>query len=138
MTDSKPDCVAVVEAQRYAKTVIRTIRFDEPDLVVELQGVGLSFVRVVFRDVIGYRVIDEREITEFWNDYSEPNGWLWEVLSGGWLSLERTRKNFNPLGLELREFFVVDNYCINVLCPETPTILDLGTDPETDSNRGNI
>ena len=133
MNDSKPKCVLIPESKQYAKTVIRTIRFDEPDLIVELQGPVFSYARIVFREVIGYRVIDEREITEFWNDYSEPNGWLWEVLDGGWLSLERSRVRFNPLQLALREFFVVDNYCVNVLCAEPPELHDLGSNPEQES-----
>lgn len=85
---------------------------------------------MIFRNIVGCRIIDESHISEFWNTYSEPNGWLWEVNDGGWLALERNRETFDPPHISLREFFIVGNYCINVLSPDYPEITDLGTDPE--------
>ena len=126
---SVPNCSLVTESKPYKKTVIRTVRFDEPDLVIELQGDDLSYLRLIFRDVVAFRVIDERELTEFWNAYSEPNGWLWEVTEGGYLALERQRDSFNILDLKLREHFVVCNYCVNVLSSDSPEFLSLGCTP---------
>ena len=131
MIELHPKCVLIPEATRYRKKAVRIIRFDEPDLIIEVQGEGFSYARIVFRDVIGFRVMDEREITEFWNEYSEPNGWLWEVLDGGWLSLEKNRKDFNLLNLPTREFFVVDEFCVNIWCLNEPEIIDLGVDPSS-------
>ena len=58
-----PNCTLVVESTPYTKTVIRTVRFDEPDLVVELQGDDFSYLRLIFRDVVAFRVIDERAVS---------------------------------------------------------------------------
>jgi hypothetical protein len=113
---------------------VRSIRFEEPNLIVEIQGPGFSFARLKFHDVVGFRVLDERELAEFWNTYSEPNGWLWEVTDGGWLTLERKRVSFNSMGLHLREFLIVDNYCVNILCKNPPELKDLGTDPSATNN----
>ena len=131
-----PNCTLVVESTPYTKTVIRTVRFDEPDLVVELQGDDFSYLRLIFRDVVAFRVIDEREITEFWNTYSQANGWLWEVTEGGYLALERQRDSFNILDLPLREHLVTCNYCVNVLSCKTPEFLSLDRTPPGARKRG--
>ena len=131
-----PKCTLVLESKPYAKTVIRTVRFDEPDLIIELQGDYFSYLRLIFRDVVAFRVIDEREITEFWNTYSAPNGWLWEVTEGGYFSLERQRDSFNVLGLPLREHFVVSNYSVNVLSCGSPEFVSLGCSLPDALNRG--
>jgi hypothetical protein len=124
-----PRCTLLTESQRYRTKVVRSLRSDGRDLIVEIQGEAMSFARVVFHDVRGFRVLDEGDLLEFWNTYSEPNGWLWEVHAGGWLDLERRRPRFNLLSLPLREFFVVDDPCISVLCERQPTIEDLGAAP---------
>ncbi|WP_153555272.1 hypothetical protein [Roseimaritima sediminicola] len=131
-----PKCTLVPESKPYAKTVIRTVRFDEPDLIIELQGDDFSYLRLIFRNVVAFRVIDEREITEFWNAYSATSGWLWEVAEGGYLALERQRESFNVLGLSLREHFVVCNYCVSVLSCHSPEFVSLGCSPPNTLNRG--
>ena len=40
-----PKCTLVPKSRPYAKTVIRTVRFDEPDLIIELQGDDFSYLR---------------------------------------------------------------------------------------------
>jgi hypothetical protein len=125
-----PHCSLVTESSRYARKVVRALRYDGTDLVVDIQGPGFSFARVVFRDPVGFRMLDELELSEFWNTYSEPAGWLWLVESGGWFDLESHRATFNPTGRRLREYLLVDDKCISVLCAEKPDIFDLGSAPE--------
>lgn len=127
----RPTCVPLVAASRYRRKVVRGIAFDGQTLTLDVQGEGFSYARVIFRDVFGFRVLNERDLTEYWNTYSAPNGWLWEVTSGGWYELERQRDTFNPGDFvsRLREFFVVDDKCVNVLCRAQPEIVDFGDDP---------
>ena len=124
-------CEPVPEAKRYSRKAVRGMTFDGGTLTLDIQGEGFSFARLVFRDVLGFRVLDERDLTEFWNTYSEPSGWLWEVRSGGWQDLERKRATYNSHEVVpgLREFFVVDDKCINVLCRQPPELVDLGAAP---------
>lgn len=127
----RPKCIVYEPSKRYARKVVRDLRFDGSDLVLQIQGDGFSFATVTFKNVIGFRVLDERDLCEFWNEYSEPNGWLYEVESGGWLELESQRELFNSPSLfdGLKEYFVVDDNCINVLCTRAPEIRDQGAEP---------
>jgi len=127
-----PKCTLFAPAARYRRKVVRSIRFDGIDLYIEIQGEGFAFARVIFRRPAGFRVLDERDLCEFWNTYSEPNGWLYEVHEGGWMELECHRGPFNAHTFfnGLREYFVVDDQCISVLSVQPPEIEDLGSDPE--------
>ena len=111
---------------------MRSIQYDGQTLVIDIQGEGFAFARVYFSNPVGFRVLDERDLCEFWNTYSEPNGWLYEVEEGGWLELESTRQLFNSPGMfpGLREYMLVDDQCINVLTVQPPEIRDLGSDPQ--------
>ena len=130
--NARPCCSILSEAQRYSRKAVRSLRFNGTDLVVDIQGPGFAFAHVVFRNVVGFRVLDERDLCEFWPDYSEPQGWLWEVLSGGWIDLERRRPLFNSheFCAPLREFLIVDDKCVSILCGQPPEFLHVGGAPE--------
>ncbi len=97
---------------------------DALDLHVDFILDDASEASLVFGGPVGFRVLDERDLIEFWNAYSRPNGWLWEVLSGGWLELEFSRPGFVDRDLipDLREFLVVGDMCVSVLCTRPPVL----------------
>ena len=79
---------------------------------------------LVFRDLSGIRVLREGDLIEYWSS-SKPQGWLWEIESGGWKTLESQRPGFisghNP---EIREYLVcglVD--CLSVLSSSEPEFI---------------
>jgi hypothetical protein len=111
--------------------VVRSLRYDGESLEIEIQGEGFAFARVVFRELAGFRVLEERDLGEFWNDYGEPVGRLLEVEEGGWSELESHRPLFNSPDVfpGLREWLIVDEKCISVLSVRPPEIIDLGADP---------
>jgi hypothetical protein len=119
-----PKCKAVPDAARFPRKVVESLRYDGDALVVDIQGEDLARGRLTFASVVGFRVLDERDLCEFWNEYSEPNGWLYEVESGGWLDLEKHRKLFNSPDVfkGLREYLIVDDKCVSVLCLAPPLI----------------
>jgi hypothetical protein len=80
---------------------------------------------VVFEDVWGYRVLDECDLNEYWPACSSPNGRLFEVLSGGWLSKEKSRDGFVSAAMtpNLKEFFLAGNDDgVSVLCSAEPEV----------------
>ncbi len=83
-------------------------------------------VTVVFSNPIGFRVLDEGDLLEFWENYHTGNGWLYKVVSGGWHDLESKRDGY--LSKETRnvqEYLVVgENDCVSVLVDnsENPSV----------------
>lgn len=128
-----PKCTVFPPSTRYQRIVIRSLRYDnEGRLSVEVQGPEFSFASVVFRRPAGFRVLDERDLCEFWDNYHAGNGWLYEVHEGGWQELESHRPLFNSPSFftGLREFMIVCDQCVSVLAVEPPEIIDHGEDPE--------
>jgi hypothetical protein len=127
-----PRCTVFPPSTRYPQVAVRSLRYDNDGrLTVEVQGPGFVFASVAFRRPIGFRVLDERDLCEFWDHYHVGNGWLYEVHEGGWQELESHRPLFNaPLCFPgLREFLIVCDQCVSVMSVEAPEIIDHGTAP---------
>jgi hypothetical protein len=127
-----PKCVPFPPSTRYKRVAVRSLWYDNDGLAIEVQGEGFVFARVVFRRPAGFRVLDERDLCEFWDHYHAGNGWLYEVEEGGWQELESHRPPFNSPGFftGLREYLVVCDKCVSVLTVEPPEIINLGADLE--------
>jgi hypothetical protein len=134
---NSPKCKVFEASLRYKQKVVRALHYDGVSLVIDIQGERkFSFARVIFHKPIGFRVLDERDLTEFWTNYNEKNGWLYEVMEGGWLELETMRERFASQAMfenEFKEYLLVDDKCVSVLSSTPPEIVDFGTDP-TDSS----
>ena len=83
----------------------------------------------LFDHCLGFRVLDEGDLLEFWALDPRPSGWLWSIQSGGWFDHERQREGFvsslsaGPRWPSPREFLVVgQEYCVSVLAQREPTI----------------
>jgi hypothetical protein len=96
------------------------------NLVLHVEGMDSDpRVLVEFRDVIGFRVLDERDLLEFWPTCSTPNGWLFEISAGGWLSQELARPGslMSTYGTNAREFLVTgENECVSVIGRDAPVV----------------
>lgn len=127
----RPKCRQYLPSTRYKQIVIRSLRYDGENLDIDVQGEGFAFARVQFQRPMGFRVLDERDLCEFWNDYHTGNGWLYEVEEGGWRELESSRPEFLAPHMcpALREYLVVCDQCISVITGNPPDIKDLGSDP---------
>ena len=123
----KPMCKPLAAANAFPGKHVSSLHFDAINntLSVLIDGPQFGHATVLFKSIVGFRVLDERDLCEYWNDYSELNGWLYEVHSGGWIDLEKKRPLFNSHDFhkDLKEYFVVDDKCINVMTTETPEII---------------
>jgi hypothetical protein len=81
-------------------------------------------IYAMFLESRGFRVLDEGDLTEFWDSDARPDGWLWRVSSGGWLDLERTRPSFlSGLGDQYSEFLILGvNDCVSVIASADPVV----------------
>jgi len=80
---------------------------------------------IEFSDIMGFRVLDERDLMEFWPECSSANGRLFEISAGGWLAQELSRPGslIGAMNIQAKEYFLagVDD-CISVLCYEEPSV----------------
>ena len=51
-------------------------------------------VYLIFKNINGFRVLDEGNLLEFWNNDIRVPGWIWQIDKGGWFELEKTRNGF--------------------------------------------
>jgi hypothetical protein len=81
-------------------------------------------VYVMFEGVVGFRVLREGDLLEFWPGASSRSEWLWEVRSGGWFELERGRSGFVSGEISgINEYFVAGAVeCVSVLASAVPKI----------------
>ena len=83
-----------------------------------------------FPDATGFRLLDERDLLEFW-PLPDPKGmgWVFQVFGGGWLELESTRPGFlsnDAAGME--EYLVVTGSdCLSVFSFGPPTLNTIAT-----------
>ncbi len=112
--DSEKDFIEVVN-----------IDFDIRALVVTVIIDG-STLDVSFDAPVGFRVLDEGDLLEFWPVCSSPSGWLHEVSEGGWLEQESKRSGFlSEDRAGIKEYFVIgEDYCVNVIAWEAPSVTE--------------
>ncbi len=123
-----PKCKLVTSSTRYPEISVRHIEHTIDCLDVYIQGPNFSYACVRFKNPVGIRILEERDLVEFWEKYNEKNGWLYQVVEGGWLDLEKTRGTFSSPSImpNLKEYLLVDDNCISVLCMEEPEIRNAG------------
>jgi hypothetical protein len=128
-----PKCHPYPPSARYKRVVVRSVCYDGETLGIEVQGDGVAYARLVFRRPAGFRVLDERDLNEFWEKYHARHGWLYVVEEGGWLELESQRRWFNSPDFfpGLQEYLLVCDKCVSVMAVEPPEIIDLGADLPT-------
>ena len=76
---------------------------------------------LTFKDLSGVRILREGDLAEYWHS-ERPDGWLWEIHSGGWSALESQRSGFTTGHMSgVKEFLVVGLVdCISVLSSSVP------------------
>lgn len=102
------------------------VSYDVPTLSIDVKSFDMDEDKatVKFDRIVGFRVLDEGDLLEFWND-QRPSGWLWEVVENGWFDFEKTRDEFLSAYHEdkMKEYLILGiNDCVNVLTLSTPII----------------
>jgi len=128
-----PDCTAVATLETHPVDDIHRIEYRFPangnrQLVVTMDSIdGKPMLDVIFNAPVAFRVIDELHLTEFWNEYSLPNGWLWRVHAGGYFDLECSRKtfisDFYSTTSPLEEYLIVADQCVSVIAVGPPVLM---------------
>ncbi|RLJ36670.1 hypothetical protein [Acidovorax sp. 106] len=107
--------------QFLAGSEISNVSYDLQNLRIH---VGHSVV--LFTDAVGFRVLDEGDLLEFWPACSTaPGGVIFEIHDGGWLEQESRRKGFMSSSTRpaLREFLVTGlDDCVGVFAFSAPEL----------------
>ncbi len=110
-----------------ARSAVVRVAWEAGQLSVVVRGAseGGGSTAIDFPDVVGFRVLDERDLMEYWPACSSPDGGLFEIQQGGWLEQEQARPGscIGPMKLPRHEFLVVgcDN-CVSVLTSSQPRV----------------
>lgn len=86
---------------------------------------GDSGCIVTFRDTLGFRILDERELMEYWPICSTPCGWIFNIEEGGWLDQERSRAgtSMSELFPDTKEYLINGiNECVSVFSSAPPVL----------------
>ncbi|MDR9850717.1 hypothetical protein [Herbaspirillum huttiense] len=86
---------------------------------------GQSACAVSFEAILGFRVLDELYLMEYWPGCSTKNGWLFLIQQGGWADQERSRSGTCLHGLhpDVKEYLVTGiNECVSVFSLEDPAV----------------
>jgi len=107
-------------------TVVVGLSYVPGRLEIRLEdGTGATVV-VTFDDVVGFRVLDERDLLHYWPEFSTPAGWAFEITGGGWHAHESLRKGsylVPEVQPNAREFFITgEDECVNVIAMDAPRI----------------
>ena len=115
---------AIDAGHRFKSPVfLSDVRYDTTSLVVTLTSPDDRIAATLtFTDVVGFRVLDEGDLLEFWPDCASDHGWLFRITAHGWFDQEIARRGFlHDRVPGLGEFFVASqNDCISVLAGQPP------------------
>lgn len=107
-------------------TDVFEIQYGKSGLLIRVDP-DLTGRAVHFGDPIGFRVLDEGDLLEFWEDGEyDSNGWIFRIVSGGWLDFERSRKGFFSSSdrEDITEYLVATaSDCVNILSMSDPRII---------------
>ena len=104
---------------------IKTLSYTEAKLSVELEFYkDNKGAEITFTSIIGFRLLDEGDLCDYWSEINLKIDWLFEVQQGGWLEFESRRDDFLSKNHDgVQEFLIISNNdCVNVICYEVPTI----------------
>lgn len=104
---------------------ISDVRFEWGKLSITLiSGEDKKVAVVRFPWVVGFRLLDEGDLLEFWPSCSAENGWLFLIRKDGWFDLEASRRGFTrEKGQGVFEYFVASqNSCVSILSGDSPEV----------------
>lgn len=115
-----------IEGRREGKVPeLLSVAYDLWTLRLTLSFQSNQVVYVDFGEIEGFRVLDEGQLLEFWDEKSNDH-WVFEVLSNGWLAAESRRETAPAIteGGELKEYLVAGICeCVSILAYDPPEII---------------
>ena len=101
------------------------MEFNEENLEITISINGYK-LDIRFEAPVGFRVLDEGDLLEFWPQCSSMNGWLYKIINEGWFEQESKREGFlSSHRKDINEYFIIgSDYCVSVLSVDAPDITE--------------
>ena len=107
-------------------TEVINLSYDLYNLTISLTDSDKNSILVIFQSVIGFRVLDEGDLTEFWRSINSSHGWAFEITAGGWHDHEKLREGYfvSAHNSQAKEYvFLGCDDCVSVISLEEPKFL---------------
>jgi len=121
-----------------AGSEVGRIEYQHGLLRIRVDDVGQDLhVIVEFAEARGFRVLDERDLMEYWPACSVQNGCLYEIHASGWLQQESGRAGSSLVHMQpdTREFLVAGiNECVSVFSSTPPSVHQQASNPASQPN----
>lgn len=104
---------------------LRDVRYEDGQLVARVTCPGEGLIAAVtFTEVVGFRLLDEGNLLEFWPVCAADRGWLFRVTKNGWLNQEIARPGFlTDATSGPSEYFIASaNDCLSVMTGKKPRV----------------
>ena len=116
----------IIEGPLETKPEITRLEYDLHNLVLYIEPTyDAEPIVVTFDSSLGFRLLDEGNLLEFWDHFNLKDGWLFQISAGGCYQLESKRNGFvSQHHSDAREYLIVGvNECVSVLSAEPPKVV---------------
>lgn len=99
------------------------------ELFIDYVANSNQIFEIKFKNVFGFRCLDEEDLTSYWKNKDLTQNWIVEILEGGWLDAEYSIGNcFKSKTTQRREFLILsDDDCLSILSSDEPEIKNKST-----------
>lgn len=114
----------VFDSSSFDYVDIENINLSQDKLTLTLSS-SEGTITVELNNLEGFRVLDERDLTEFWSVLSLEDGFIFQIIEGGWFSLEEKREGFLLKYDEEKqtEYLIIsENLCVSVFANDEPSV----------------
>jgi len=128
--NTSPISIEIESSKKYKGIPeITDLHYDLWTLKITLEFTDLKNpIYLIFKNVGGFRVIDEGNLLEFWDNDDRSNGWLWKITKSGWHDQEKERVGFFTGRANFKdydEYMIAGiNDCLNIITNQEPEFLE--------------
>ena len=116
----------IIEGPLGTKPEIIRLEYNLHNLVLYIEPTyDAEPIVVTFDSPLGFRVLDEGNLLEFWDHFTLKDGWLFQISAGGWYQLESERNGFvSQHHSDVQEYLIIGvNECVSVLSGDQPKVV---------------
>jgi len=110
----------------FRNPVIIGMYYNLSELFVNYVANPNQIFEIRFKNIAGFRCLDEGDLTSYWGNKDLTQNWIVEIIEGGWQDAEYSIGNciVSKQENDIREFLIMsENDCLSVLSTDEPEII---------------